>query len=273
MLGASACSRVAPADLPRIIVQPEPGRSVFFVTADTHFGYEGLHASNQRQIAAMNNLPGTPFPKELGGRVASPVGVVVAGDLTESGSQNQWDQFLAHYGPNGRLRFPVFECSGNHDRLGPFHSPVLAGIEQRHNALLYGVAWGGLVVLCLDVYPKEANLVWLRRQLDRISPDQPVAMFFHYAIEGPYSDWWTEEEKEAFANTIAGHRIVAIFHGHAHESRHYVWRGYDVYNVGSPKHGWHSFAAVRVEPEHLSVASWDWDGETWQWWHRKPLRS
>ncbi|MFW5741571.1 MAG: metallophosphoesterase, partial [Myxococcota bacterium] len=107
-------------------MRPRPGQATFYVAADTHFGFEGMIEANRRQAAAMNALPGTMYPAEIGGRVDPPTGIIMAGDLTESGTSRQWKEFLAHYGngqDDGKLIAPVFECSGNHDRYGFFSNP------------------------------------------------------------------------------------------------------------------------------------------------------
>ena len=135
------------------------------------------------------------------------------------------------------------------------------------------MAWGGLVILCLDIYPRPKHVLWLRRQLQKIGKRHPIAIYFHYAIEGPYSDSWNNEEKDAFAQAITGLQRVGLFPRPTRTNRGNTRGGSgDVYNVGSPKHGWHSFAAVRVTETSFGVGiRGDWEGQTWQWHHRKPI--
>jgi hypothetical protein len=127
-------------------------------------------------------------------------------------------------------------------------------------------------MVCLDVYPDEANRRWLGKDLAKPTRERPTVLFFHYPLRGPFSDWWKEEEKQAFARTIEGCNVIAIFHGHYHGSLHYRWKGYDIYNVGSPRHGMHSFAAAHLRGDVFTVASWNWGRNRWQWWHRKRIR-
>lgn len=268
-----SCQHVPP-DLPTAVLDPVTDASselTFFVTADPHFGADGLVERNRRQIRAMHELPGTPMPEELGGTVGRPSAVLVAGDLTDFGTSGQWAEYLEHYGPGGLLGYPVYECTGNHDRFFPLGSPALDGVRARHGDLLYGAALGPLRVISLDLYPDTASQEWLARQLGRIGRGVPVVLFFHYTLAGHFSDWWSEQDKDSLARVIQGYSIAAIFHGHAHDSRHYVWRGHDVYNVGSPRHAWNSFAVVHVAKGVWSIASWDWKDGLWVWWHRKEL--
>lgn len=252
----------------------------FFVAADTHFGHEGIEKLNRRQIETMNALPGTPLPPVLGGKVGRPRGVLIAGDLTNYGREYQWDQFVAQYGltgSDGLLKYPVRECTGNHDRYMPLGTAVMDGVRKRHGSLVRGWLWQGVCFVCLDCYPTERICNWLKRQLARIGPTRPVVIYFHYSIVGPYSSSWSADEKAAFARVIRGHNILGIFHGHYHGSEHYTWEGFDVYNVGSPRHGCHTFAAVHITDSRMTVASRWWDtaprgtGGRWYWTHSKAV--
>ncbi len=255
----------------------ETGEVTFFVAADTHYGAEGIAPRNRRLVAAMNALPGKPWPREIGGRVGRPFGVFVAGDLTDHGRASEWRAFAADYGRtgrDGRLRYPVFAGTGNHDRPGLLFSlvssgPVLRGVAARHGGLVYALDRGDLHLVNLDIYPTAQNLRWLREDLSRVEAGRPVVILFHFPLAGPYSDWWRESEKEAFREAVRGRRVVAVFHGHYHGSGHYVWKGLDVYNVGSPRHSDHSIGVARWREGRLAVAGYDWDRDAWTWRHRK----
>ena len=240
----------------------------FFVAADSHIGAEGIEAVNRIEAAAMNSLPGTPCPPEIGGVVARPRGVLVAGDLTDHGTAAEWNAWEAIYGLTGReglLKFPVFECSGNHDRILPFMDTVPDRVRRRHGGLAYSWDWGDLHLVCLDLYPSAENLRWLRRDLAAAGRRVPVVIYFHYSVLGPFSEWWGEPAKEAFAHEIEGYNVIGIFHGHYHGSYSYKWKGRDVFNIGSPRHVWHRFLAVRVTDTAMTVAAWDWDSSKWDW--------
>lgn len=248
----------------------------FFVAADTHLGAtKAIQAMNQQQVEAMNALPGTAYPPAVGpGTVARPLGVLVAGDLTDHGLLSEWQQFAALYGRNGtdgRLRYPVYVGTGNHDRRVPLFRPVLAAVSKRHGRLTYSWDWADVHLVCLDEYPGAADLPWLGRDLAAVGRHRPVVIYFHFPLAGPFSDWWRPDQKEAFARAIQGYNVVGIFHGHFHWSTRYRWKEWDVYNVGSPRHACHSFAVVRVTDTFMTVCSWNWDRRAWQWWHRKAI--
>ena len=70
---------------------------------------------------------------------------------------------------------------------------------------------------------------------------------------------WSAAHQQEFGRTIAGHNVLAIFHGHRHPEEHYQWQGFQVFNVGSPK--WYdlTYTVVRITATHLQVASWNWE--------------
>lgn len=253
---------------------PSPGFT-FFVTADTHLGWVGMDRLNRRQVETMNTLHARTMPRAVGGgRVGHPQGVLVAGDLTQDGSRAQWAKFVAIYGRNGRdglLRYPLFEAAGNHDSHGG-RRYVARKIGERHGGQRYAWWWRGVRFICLGRFPMPRHRVWLRRTLRAAGRKTPVVIFFHYNLVGPYSKMWDRRHKVRFAVDIRGFNVVAIFHGHYHAEAYYRWRGVDVFNVGAPKHGYHTFAVARVAAGQLTVAYWDWRKGRWSWWHQKALR-
>jgi len=283
-LALAGCNGDAPP--PVVATTPRAGGLdvTFLVTADTHFGAEGLDETSggwvdierfhERIVDEMNTMAGRAWPAEVGGQVARPLGVLVAGDLTDGGRVEQWNRFNAFYGltgEDGKLKLPVFETVGNHD--GSQWSYVAGRVARRHGASHYSWDWGDLHVACMGG-PDDAALKWLARDLAAVGRRRPVVLYFHYSILGPYSSgWWfgQGENRQRFAEAIGGFNVVAIFHGHFHGSGHYVWEGRDVYNVGSAKHGWKSFAVVHVTDDRLTVGLWNYAGGGWWWLHSKPI--
>ena len=237
----------------------------FFVASDTHFGVPGIEERNRRLIDELNGLPGLEYPAEIGGRVDTPRGVLITGDLTDYSTEEQWRAFETFYGLTGKeglLRFPVFEALGNHDFMGD--SPVVRHIVRRHGGISYSFDWDDLHVACLGMYPSADRIQWLEEDLRRVKPGRPVVLFFHYGIDGPWSQSWeSTQEREDLARVLQGHRVAAIFHGHAHHAGSYKWREYDVFRPGSPKHSSREVLAVRLRGDELAVAYRDFDRSAW----------
>lgn len=271
----------APSEPPR-----RPLDVTFFVAADTHLGFDtpdrerdailkaplGIEITNLTMIDHMNTLPGKPWPAPIGGNVAAPRGVLIAGDLTEDGGKVDWNMFEALYGSNGPLAFPVYEGDGNHDRNRDWF--VREEIARRHGGRYYSFDFDGLHLVCLAEAPDDDGLSFLEKDLQALPPDTPVIAYLHYPLAGAFAEnnWFGRGDfRDRLETVLRGHRILALFHGHRHSSGAYRWRGHDVYHVGSPKHGWRSFAVVRVTDEQLRVASWNYELSAFWWWHQKPL--
>lgn len=225
----------------------------FVVVSDTHLGYADIEQDNVRMIAKLNEV------------ASNARGLVITGDLTEYGQPKQWEQFVQLYGLHGTetaLKLPVFEMVGNHDKvnLGPW---VEQRVSERHGTKerFYAWDWDDLHLVALQEGPDQEGLAWLTKDLATQAKDVPLVLFFHLALLGPWStgNWFDDAYKEAFARAIAGHNVVAIFHGHHHATDHYVWKGYDVFKPGAVKHGAHTFAVVHVTDKTWTLDSYNWD--------------
>ena len=239
----------------------------FIVTADTHFGHANMAELNRVAIDDMNAMEGRALPTDFG-VAGRPRGVLVAGDLTEDGKPDEWAAFLAHY--EDRLAFPLYETWGNHDKNAGWY--VKQRVEERHGEVFYSFDWHDLHLVSLGEAPDHEDLEWLERDLDAVGREVGLVLYMHFPLEGPYTDnWFTEEYKDHLEEVLRGRYVLGIFHGHYHASGSYRWRGFDIYNVGSPKHGFTSFAVVRVTDARMTVASWNYERKAWWWWHDKPI--
>ena len=278
---------------PTVADRPRKGKLdvTFLLTSDTHFGAEtvmttargdrlalGIEKVNAYLIDQMNGMAGKAYPAPVGGKVARPVGALVSGDLTDEGTVEQWAAFVKLYGltgADGRLGVPVYETVGNHDIYDPLET-VRRAVTARHGSVRYSWDWGDLHVICLGP-PEDGCLEWLAKDLAAAGRDRPVVIYFHYSIVGPYSDeyWFGEgSNRKKFAAALAGFNVIGLFHGHFHASGWYPWQGFDVYNVGSAKHGSKDFFVIHVTDDRLTVCSWNYEGRPgWWWFHSKPINA
>lgn len=102
----------------------------FIAMGDPQYG-GGAEDKNIFQVTALNAFPGTPWRSELpsaGTPVATPLGLLIAGDLTQNGKDGRDEAIIAGRdeigeferdygltGDDGLLKFPVYEGYGNHD--------------------------------------------------------------------------------------------------------------------------------------------------------------
>ncbi len=241
----------------------------FLVVSDTHFGFGGIPAAHDVLIPKLNGIAGRALPQQMGGTVAPPRGLLVTGDLTEWGSVEEWEPFAATYGldggTNGKLRIPVFEVVGNHDKVhGPF---VEQRVMARHGGnRFYAWDWDDLHLVALGEAPDEQGLDFLARDLEHVAKNVPVILYFHLALAGPWSsdNWFAAGTlKDRLAKLVEQWSVIGIFHGHHHATGRYQWHGVEVFKPGAVKDGAHTFAVVRVTDDSMSVVSYDWDHDVW----------
>ena len=274
---------------------PQGSDVTFFFVADTHYGlsqWGDNEAPNKATIDRMNALPGTPYPEATDlGEVAVPRGVLVGGDLSDSGIWFNWhgyrllrphDGFADDYGVSGegRVAFPVYEGYGNHDIHNVRRKLVLCKIRQRNrqrndvrlsdNGLHYSWDWAGVHFVNLNLYPggpgdAEDSLGFLREDLAQKVGDsrRRVVLYQHYNFDPWSRDWWEEAERDAFHEVARDYNVIAIFNGHTHATDHLVWRGIDVYTVGNARDA--RFFVVHITPTRLVVV--ERHGDAWgaQW--------
>ncbi|HVU89971.1 MAG TPA: hypothetical protein VHD36_21750 [Pirellulales bacterium] len=257
----------------------------FFFTADTHYGLDlwvNNEQGNKATIDAMNNLPGTAYPASIGGTVATPSGVLVAGDLTDTPERpNAYgfhvpgidaDGFNEDYAVDGsgRIKYPVYEGYGNHDVDNTTHSYTLDMIRERNlvrpgitdlsaNGLNYSWDWQGIHFINLNIYPgmndrSGYSLQFLQDDLAHYTTSNtPIIIMQHFGFDSFSLGWWTDAERQAFADTIAGHNILGIFHGHLHTTLAYQWDGYNVFDGSAAKDG--NFLVVHITDGKMTVVS------------------
>jgi cytolysin (calcineurin-like family phosphatase) len=258
--------------LPEATVAPIPphpnGELTFIVAGDSHFGHEGMVGANEKMVRAMNSITGKPWPEEIGGTVAQPWGVLYMGDMTDTGAAWEYRQFEKMYGltgTEGLLKYPVFEASGNHDRILPL-SQVPSTVKRRHGGQTYSWDWDGVHFVCLDLYPNAKNLEWLKLDLARVSAARPVVLYWHYTPEADFAivgKDWTEREKQAVLKAIKPYNVIAIFCGHWHAVGQFQWGGHDLFQPGSPRHSAHTFMVVRIKDGQFTLGVWDWEKARW----------
>jgi cytolysin (calcineurin-like family phosphatase) len=276
-----------------------------------------------RHIAGINNVPAQMWPEEIAGaptglagagtRMATPLGVVIGGDMTDDGGGQvavpgegtQLRQFSQRYqqglGPD-RVHFPVYCGLGNHDldQDGPpphvdwYRRELRDYVELNHRSSVFFKApvpvtnydvdtdnyswdWGGLHLVQTHKFAGDTSkgaidsLPWLKDDLATYAADgRPVVLFQHFGWD-PFSierwdpakrtfddtgagepHWWTEAQRNALHSVIAPYNVVAIFHGHEHESALvYRWKAIDLFKPRAAYMG--GFAIAHVTDHHLDV--------------------
>lgn len=273
----------------------------FFLTSDTHYGLDpAVDDADGKTVEAMNRLPGTAYPKEIGGAVGAPRGVAVLGDLVNNADgpdgPAQWRRFTADFGAvgEGRLHYPVYELPGNHD--GGDNGVVRRGILERDarrpglagtapNGISYSWDWGDVHLVSLGLFAgsegKPVVSPWGRRfegtwrlpghSLEFLKEDlarnvgrsgRPVVLLQHYGFDVWGMGWWSENERRALAEAVKGYNVIAIFWGHSHAVMRVDLDGLPTFCVGSAQADPlpGSFLVVRIGKKRMDVAERKTDG-------------
>lgn len=246
----------------------------YFFVSDTHYladratpeKLDGRSASNTSGlIEQLNHLAGTEIPEAAcGGKVMTPAGVIHGGDLIDTGDksggvfdlmkQREWAAYVEDFGvtgKEGRLKYPVYECYGNHD--APVGTGLVADqLRERNrkridlknlsaNGLHTSWDWGPLHFVNLGItvgnsadgkdhsaYSPMDSLQFLKADLAKNVGDsgRPVVLTHHVDIiryTGP-CDPNPERPKEwdpcsvhAYHDVLKPYRVAAIQFGHTHQ--------------------------------------------------------
>lgn len=268
----------------------------FFVAADPHYGYcmwEDDEQTNKEAIQDMNHLPGLDYPSAFSAygveKVKSPFGVIVAGDLTGSGSAFDWGGYLFRSGfnqdyqvnGNGLLHYLVFEGYGNHD-VDSGSEAILIGMKMRNrqrdypthvsnNGLHYSWDVDGVHFVQLNVFPgNEGNA---HNSLDFLQQDlathvgnsgRGIILIHHYEFYWAPDVWFHLDEQQRYYDIIKNYHILAIFTGHTHTLNQYLWNNIPVFVAPAVKDN-AAYFAVHITQEKLLVALRS-KGQ-WLWWH------
>jgi UDP-2,3-diacylglucosamine pyrophosphatase LpxH len=208
----------------------------FVCDSDLHFKPE-IRPDKADHVQKLLNLPSSV--------------VLLIGDLTNNGSDGSKGCFglVPISGKTKQLQalrkeyiepleshsFKVYCCMGNHDDYTYFpyvYKAVEKFIKKKHGGLCYTFYKEGLRFICLGKCPTEGALRYLKDELQSGLKNTPTVLFFHYNLQGPWSDWWKDSEKEAFYQVIKDYNIILIANGHIHKTEYYKWKGIPVVTCG-----------------------------------------
>lgn len=185
--------------------------------------------------------------------------IISAGDLTDHGyggntcfnrQEDELQPFIDEFVvPIEAIGLNLLLCGGNHDTYVKWPyicKPVLKYIKKKYNTTYsiinhnnsncYKREFMNITFISMGIYPK--NLSWLKKNLPN-DKYKPIIIFFHYNIieTEPFSNWWKSSEKDKFFKTIKEHNIIALFHGHYHDTYKKTWNHIPIFNGSSATGG------------------------------------
>ena len=164
----------------------------------------------------------------------------------------------------------------NH-RPSVFFKPLVPAANYDVGSDCYSWDWGGLHLIQTHRFAGDttkgapSGLPWLKQDLaDNAGDGRPVVIFQHYGWD-PFSierwdpaartfddegsgapHWWSDEQRQAMVDVLAGYNVIGVFHGHEHDSALIYKRdGLDLFKPKAAYLG--GFALVHVTDEAMDV--------------------
>jgi predicted phosphodiesterase len=211
---------------------PRPGGELlcrFATVNDVHFGETECGVLGGFEGGPILSVPegSTPYPIVMNrGAIAEiaaidPAAVIVKGDLTADGTDDEYQSFLDHY--VAAFGDGLFHVRGNHD----------AYRGQTYAAGWLSIQLPGVIIALLDTArPHHANGTVSDEQLEWLDTlaaesDRPVLVMGHHHVWSPDSTRRSEtyfgivpDDSEKLVDVVARRsRICGYFAGHTHRNR------------------------------------------------------
>jgi 3',5'-cyclic AMP phosphodiesterase CpdA len=192
----------------------------FVQLSDLHWGFRGPavnpEAANAlpRAIAAVNAMP------------SKPDFVVFTGDLSHTTDDpverrrrlKEVRSIIDGLDVKTRYFLP-----GEHDASLDRGEAFMEVFGATHHAFDHG----GIHFIAIDNVSDpaarigEAQLAWLKADLDRLPADAPIVVFTHRPLFDLAPEWdWATRDGAAAIELLSAHRHVTVFYGHIHQEHH-----------------------------------------------------
>jgi len=239
----------------------------FFGWSDQHVQTGGNGSHLIGAIDAMNALPGTKYPANIGGTVARPAFVLGCGDITEwptHAAKTTYEELVIK-----RLKFPSFDLVGNHDEGGKVpNETIKRWVIARHGGLSYTFDRGGVHFVALfSKYDENLNspaqpihkdaLAFLREDLAKLAKGKPVIVAMHLCYDAITN-------RDDLVAALEGANVLAVLGGHYHQATVHRYRGIPFVQLPSPwRNGPGQFTVIRITPERLVAIPYDYRQKKW----------
>ena len=196
----------------------------------------------------------------FGLKVQKPGFALVTGDLNEfGGGSGWWETFLSYWKDCG---IPVYPALGNHDNTWHANIKPLRslGFNPYYSFDQHGCHFVALMsATAQDPRPSfgEEQILWLRKDLEKISIDTPLFVYFHHPLPG--DEFASRYDYDRLLDVLHEHNTVLLLAGHSHGHVHQLVQGIDQMTGGSTFGPNAGFAVISVKAGVLRAAYWKAD--------------
>jgi hypothetical protein len=252
----------------QVCVRADETTLTFFGWSDQHVQTDGDGAHLLGAVEAMNGLPGTAFPADIGGIVDEPEFVFGCGDITEWPTRAARDTY--HQIITEKLRWPSYDVLGNHDEGGKVPSETMEQwARERHGRLSYAFDKGGIRFLAMfSRYNETLNspaqpltdeaLAWLRTELRSVPAGRPAIVATHLCFDAITN-------RDALIAALENAKVLMVLGGHYHKAKVDRYRGIDFVQLPSPapKNSTHEITVVRITPDRVTAIPYNYADRSW----------
>jgi hypothetical protein len=194
---------------------------MFLQMSDTHWGFTGP-AVNPEAAVTLEKTVAT-----VNGLERQPDFIVFTGDLTHTTDDaHERRKRLAQFRQIvGELRVPNLRfMAGEHDAALD-HGEAY---REFFGDLRYTFDHKGVHFIVLDNVSDpagalgDAQLRWLRADLEQVDREAPVVVLTHRPLFDLYPDWdWATRDGADAIHALMSHDYVTVFYGHIHQEHHH----------------------------------------------------
>ena len=245
----------------------ETNSLTFFGWSDQHIQTDGDGTHLIPAIDAMNKLPQTDYPANIGDKVAEPDFVIGLGDITEWPTRAAGDTYRKLI--TERMKFPSYDVAGNHDSGGLSPSDTIHNwLIKRHGALSYTFDKKGVHFVALySNYDESLNspaqpisedaLEYLRSNLSKVPHGTPIVVATHLCLD-------SITNKDEFVDAFGEANVILVLGGHYHKASLNNYRGINFVQLPSPAPNCpREITAVRIDSERLIAVPFDYEQGKW----------
>lgn len=242
--------------------------TTIYLISDIHVGNDEVYQYKKKLIASLIEQVKAD-PEAL---------VIIPGDLTDHGhgkatflcfpclcmnttdGSDEVQQFIDEvYNPLKKVTKNLYISHGNHDESTDNMSyPMLDFVKKVQGADkngFYSFQKNNLTFVCLGKYPNSAGINFFQQVITATKDEFPYVVFYHYNMEGPYSDFWTDQEKTNFKNFINDKNVSCVLHGHIHQTAStLIYTNQQKYVVAMSGAATDSFAKIVITSSNITFS-------------------